>query len=633
MKKHKLFISIVIVVLSTLTVYSKLNGTTTNPLKENNSSESYFPVEVGQYWKYKCEYKHGTTSSSITEETESEVLVQIISKKSEGVYIAMVTKDPCNIYQITITINENGDIYNDGKIMLCKSKTSLNPKEFKSILNYPIIIGGEWITTGKMNITESANTIETKYEGSETYASPTVASHGNCDHYFDEIVEEGKGMIYTSYSIATDIATYNTTFHDFVYYARYDNWTYTLIESGVKAFVYEPQVKSWIPKNNIIGDAQIDNAASFSIDNYAFVGTGDKTVIEMCKDFYRYDPGTDSWMSAFSLPDEAKARKNPVTFSVNGKGYICGGFYKNYASSINIKDLWQYDPIQDTCIRKADFPRMGGISQGSAFTIGSKAYVGLGYADPTHGGVPFGYMKDFYEYDFETDQWEQLSDFPGGERKYAIGFSMNGKGYIGLGFCYKSGEGSIYYRDFWEYDPSIDSWTQLTDFPGEGRMDAIGYGYNGNCYVGMGKANDLYIYYVDSAKWSSPVTHQCMEARTGAFSFMINDKFYYGSGGSYSDLWEYSLSPNVYVNPISEMEKTDVANDFYIFPNPMDESFTISGIDGDANYILFDITGRKLLQGQLEDNTYLPVNNLSRGTYILQLSTKKGLIVKKLIKE
>jgi hypothetical protein len=47
-----------------------------------------------------------------------------------------------------------------------------------------------------MNITKSANRIETKYEGTQTWASATVASHGNCDHNFEETVEMGKCITY-----------------------------------------------------------------------------------------------------------------------------------------------------------------------------------------------------------------------------------------------------------------------------------------------------------------------------------------------------------------------------------------------------------------------------------------------------
>ena len=62
-------------------------------------------------------------------------------------------------------------------------------------------------------------------------------------------------------------------------------------------------------------------------------------------------------------------------------------------------------------------PRSGAI----AFTIGSKAFVGLGYDGDE-------YINDFYVYDIAMGYWETKTSFPGVARERAVAFSINGKG-------------------------------------------------------------------------------------------------------------------------------------------------------------------------------------------------------------
>jgi hypothetical protein len=44
-----------------------------------------------------------------------------------------------------------------------------------------------------------------------------------------------------------------------------------------------------------------------------------------------------------------------------------------------------------------------------------------------------GQFKDFWQYDTAANTWQAKSDFQGGLRKFAVGFSINNKGYIGTG--------------------------------------------------------------------------------------------------------------------------------------------------------------------------------------------------------
>jgi hypothetical protein len=148
-------------------------------------------------------------------------------------------------------------------------------------------------------------------------------------------------------------------------------------------------------------------------------------------------------------------------------------------------DFWQYDPVSDTWIQKADFA--GGARYAtSGFSIGSYGYVGTG-TDFTGGG--FTFRNDFWQYDPVSDTWIQKADFAGGARELAVGFSINNKGYIGTG---------LGASDFWEYDPTLNIWTRKADFGGGGRNMSAGFTVGGKGYLGTGDGgglhNDLWEY-------------------------------------------------------------------------------------------------------------------------------------------
>jgi N-acetylneuraminic acid mutarotase len=65
-----------------------------------------------------------------------------------------------------------------------------------------------------------------------------------------------------------------------------------------------------------------------------------------------------------------------------------------------------------------------------------------------------------------ADYWTQLANFPAQGRQLASGFSIGNKGYV------TCGEGGSYFNDLWEYDPATNQWTQLASLPGAGRSTA-----------------------------------------------------------------------------------------------------------------------------------------------------------------
>lgn len=134
-----------------------------------------------------------------------------------------------------------------------------------------------------------------------------------------------------------------------------------------------------------------------------------------------------------------------------------------------------------------------------AFTINDKAYIGCG-VDANNLD-----LEDFWEYDPSTNTWTQKADFTGGERREMSSFSVGNYGYAGQGRNVSSGN---IFSDYYKYDPSNNSWTAIADCPVERyantgfRIDSIGYIYGG-IYPGVARYRDLYAYNPRTNSWSS----------------------------------------------------------------------------------------------------------------------------------
>ena len=66
-----------------------------------------------------------------------------------------------------------------------------------------------------------------------------------------------------------------------------------------------------------------------------------------------------------------------------------------------------------------------------------------------------------------------------------------------------------------------------------------------------------------------------------------------------------------------------------IFPSPASSNMTVSldGIKGNNRCQIYSITGKKVLEFVLENNTRtLDVSNLANGTYILAVNTDQGAV-------
>lgn len=193
--------------------------------------------------------------------------------------------------------------------------------------------------------------------------------------------------------------------------------------------------------------------------------------------------------------------------------------------------------------QRADFPGAGRFGA-VRFVINDVIYVGLGEAGAGN------YPKDFYKYNAATNQWSAIASFPGAGRETGVAYAVNGKGYVGLGVAF-IGVNTTVYKDFWRYDPTTDSWTQLGDFDGLARSKATAFVLNGAAYVGTGVdeqftlRSDWWKYDPATDNWVVQNNLGNLPPRYGAVAYIINNKAYLtgGAGASgviYAEIHEFN---------------------------------------------------------------------------------------------
>jgi len=170
---------------------------------------------------------------------------------------------------------------------------------------------------------------------------------------------------------------------------------------------------------------------------------------------------------------------------------------------------------------------------------------------------------EVYEFDPLDNSWIKKEKFPGKMRANAVSFSLNNKGYYGLGNTSTS-----MFKDFWEYDPVMDSWNQLDDFPGSGSMNTVCYPINNSAYIGLGSINgtsfsrELWEYNQTSKIWIEK-NNFSDNVDYNTYGTVINNKGYLGFGPSNKKFYEYDPNNDAWTN---------------IGLCPTDDSYLITGL-------------------------------------------------------
>lgn len=115
-------------------------------------------------------------------------------------------------------------------------------------------------------------------------------------------------------------------------------------------------------------------------------------------------------------------------------------------------------------------------------------------------------------------------------RSGAVGFAINGKGYVGLGF-----DGTDCLSDFWCYDPEANAWSPAPPYPGDAVRNAFSFVIDNVAYVGGGEDADNNIlgdfYRFDGQTWEPLQTLGVPRSQASAFVCNGRGYVYGGTNG------------------------------------------------------------------------------------------------------
>jgi N-acetylneuraminic acid mutarotase len=252
------------------------------------------------------------------------------------------------------------------------------------------------------------------------------------------------------------------------------------------------------------------------------------------------------WSQKTNLP--AAGRKWPATFTIGLKGYIICG---SYLGTQFTKDLWCWDQGSDTWTQLADLP--GPARDGAfGFEIAQKGYVVMGWDGIGYSQVH--YLKDMYEYDATLNSWTQKADLPGIGRSVGMGFTAFGKAYVGMGLA----SGWNYCSDWYEYDPISDTWTTKASF--HTGLDLAA------CFASGGKG------YIVGGYDNVTVKNEVWEYDPSTDTWLQKANF---PGAARCNTIGWSLGASGFVGMGTDAPGTAMYNDFWIY-NPFFDSWSAS---------------------------------------------------------
>jgi len=242
-------------------------------------------------------------------------------------------------------------------------------------------------------------------------------------------------------------------------------------------WTYDFATNSWQQLADFPGQER-SSAVSFIIDNKGYMGTGfNGDTNEELSDFYEYNVNSNSWQQIADFG--GTPRYGSVGFASDTNGYVGTGF----DGDGDKKDFWKYNPATDSWEEIFGF---GGSKRrdGTTFTIGTDVYLLTGVSN----GI---YEEDFWVFDTTTETWTDLVDLDDDDdddivRANAVGFSLNGRGYIACG------ELGAALSSVWEYNPVNESWVERTEFERIARRDAISFDNGERVFVALGRNGTLY---------------------------------------------------------------------------------------------------------------------------------------------
>lgn len=337
----------------------------------------------------------------------------------------------------------------------------------------------------KIPILLTINSINTEHKtatikGEITDIGHGVVTHGHCWSRDSMPTVDDQASVFGELKQPGEFTTQVSNLQAGVYYARaYASDGNSIYYSNNQKFEIQPYKDVWKTSGELPALKRL-GAVAFAIGTKVYIGTGDAGQ-DLQDDFWEYDLVTQTWAQKMFVPgdgDKSGKRKDAVGFAIRGKGYV--GLGENVTGFLN--DFWEYDPTQDDWDRMSDFGG-GHRTKATAFVLNN-----LGYIVGGNGGYYNDILKnDAWQYDPTAEgsprvAWLKINDMKLEPVCNAVAFTMDGKGFVGLG---RTTDGLS--KEFSFYDPQDGNWQEfIYEFPGTPRKDAVGFGFDTTAYVGLG---------------------------------------------------------------------------------------------------------------------------------------------------
>jgi len=358
-----------------------------------------------------------------------------------------------------------------------------------------------------------------------------------------------------------------------------------------------------------------DDGVAFSVQGVGIAGSGRDAEFNYRKDFYKYDPSSNSWSQIPDIPGEP--RQYTGRFVIADTGYVVCGVSPNN----HLNEVWGYCPSANEWDQKASLPAEGRASP-IAFSIGGFGYCGTGRNDN-------GFLRDFWEYNPEKDNWEQLDDFPGLARFEAQGASIGNDAFVGLGVVLIDNT----LEDWWRFNPLEKSWGLSRSFEGINRAYCLELTANGKIFIACGLdkegnyLSEVFSFNPLNTTWAQEASVP-FEGIKGSMGFSIDNTLYLGTGITSSN------------TRIDEFFKLDLRQkervQYEIYPNPTTGKLSLQFINDQPRLIrIFTASGKMIEEMEFRDTYQLELNlqKLEAGMYMLEIHTQfNGHRVERIVK-
>ncbi|MFZ9586014.1 MAG: T9SS type A sorting domain-containing protein [Crocinitomicaceae bacterium] len=345
----------------------------------------------------------------------------------------------------------------------------------------------------------------------------------------------------------------------------------------------------WIQKSSFGGVGR-HRAVGCATENKGYLGLGhvNGTGVDISyKDWWEYDPASDSWSQKANFPVN---NHGATSFVVNDQPCVGGG-------SALAGEFFTFNPDLNTWTPIAPCPFFNpGDTQG--FSVNNKGYVYLG--------------TQLAEYDPLTNSWESKSPAPMSFGSWTCSFTIEGSGYVKAG------------NKLFEYKPAHNTWTQRANFPGLSSGGSSGFSILQRGFVTCGYVGGLstvtdqvWSYYPGTNTWQMELEFPGISRRFPV-AFAIHNRGYFGTGTNginLNDFWQFN--PTLNTIGMTELETFEIK----AYPNPCVTNLHIQ-FEGELEPYsmgeLHDLNGVLVMRFPLSSGlNEIDVQSIPRGIYIL----------------